>query len=385
MGFETMRGEPDFRRDSERGFTLMTTSLCLFVIISMMGLAVDLGRVYISRNEAQTFTDAAALAAATRLNGTSAGITAAQNEVDNNPNRWNFATSSFSGVTTEYTINRTTWYTSGTAPAGSKFVRVTAPTNSVGIYFLRVLGLSSSMNVASTTTAGIQTPTTAPQGVFPFAPLAKDVNGPNYGYTEGQVLTLLWPSSVGSNGNVRMNNLCPIDQNLPSLNAVQAGTTADRGYIQATSASAIAAAIEDDHMDYTVTVGQAVSRSGGVKSQDVNGSVADRVAQDSSSTGPSLCMIATPDPVASAACWAQNKGIYDSYKANHDAKPNRRVVVVPIISNATDATALGFVKVFLPKNQPNNPNDAKCAMYIGPADDPSGKDGSGTNIVRIIQ
>jgi Flp pilus assembly protein TadG len=363
MGFETMRGEPDFRGNSERGFTLMTTSLCLFVIISMMGLAVDLGRVYISRNEAQAFTDAAALAGASRLNGTAAGITAAQNQVTNNPNRWNFATSSFTGVTTEYSANQTTWFPSGTAPTGSKYVRVTAPTNSVGIYFLRVLGLANSMNVASRTTAGIQTPTSAPQGVFPFAPLAKNPNGPNYGYSAGDELTLLWPSSVGSNGPVKMNNLCQADQNQASLAAIQNGSTSDRGYIQDTAASAIAAAIVDDHMDYTVTVGQAVSRSGGVKSNDVTASIAARVAQDSDS----------------------NQNNYATYIANHDSTPLRRVVLVPIINNATQANVLAFVKVFLPPSQPHNPNDAKCAIYIGPADTPTGNDATGSNMIRLLQ
>ena len=358
MGFETKQ-----RKYSERGFTLMTTGICIFVIISMMGLAVDLGRVYITRNEAQAFTDAAALAAAARLNSTAAGITAAQAQVDSSPNRWNFATASFTGVTTEYSVDQTTWATSATAPAGSKYVRVTAPSNSVGIYFLRVLGLSNSMNVASRTIAGIQSPTTAPQGVFPFAPLAKNGNGPNYGYSKGDVLTLLWPSSVGSNGPVKLQNLCPIDQNQASLAAVQNGTTADRGYIQDTSASAIAAAIEDDHMDYTVTVGSAVSRSGGVKSQDVTGSIANRVAQDSDS----------------------NQSNYDTYIANHDSTPLRRVVLVPIIDNASNSNVLAFVKVFLPPSQRNNPNDAKCAMYIGPADTPTGNDASGSNLIRLLQ
>jgi Predicted membrane protein len=363
MGFSKMRQKIESREHSERGFTLMTTGICIFVIISMMGLAVDLGRVYISRNEAQAFTDAAALAAASRLNGTTAGITAAQSEVTNNPNRWNFATTSFSGVTTEYSVDQATWVSSATAPVGSKYVRVTAPSNSVGVYFLRVLGLSSSMNVASRTIAGMRAPTTAGEGVFPFAPLAKNGNGPNYGYSRGDVLTLLWPSSVGSNGPVKLNNLCPIDQNQASLASVQNGTTSDRGYIQDTSASAIAAAIEDDHMDYTVSQGSPVSRSGGVKSQDVTGSIANRVAQDS-------------DP---------NQNTYDTYIANHDSTPYRRIVLVPIIDNAQNAVVLGFVKVFLPPSQRNNPNDAKCAMYIGPADTPTGNPASGDNLIRLLQ
>ncbi|HUS05670.1 MAG TPA: pilus assembly protein TadG-related protein [Bryobacteraceae bacterium] len=350
---------------SERGFTLMTTGLSIFIIVSTMGLAFDMGRVYISRNEAQAFTDSAALGAAARLNGTQAGVTAAQAEVTNNPNRWNMASSAFSGVTTEFSTDQTSWVSTPAASAipNTRYVRVTAPSNSVTISFMRVLGLASSMTVASRTIAGTQMPTTESQGVFPFAPLAKNSNGPNYGYSKGDELTLLWPSSVGSNGNVKLNNLCQVDQNQAALAAVQNGTTADRGYIQDTSASAIASAIEDDHMDYTVSVGLEVSRSGGVKSNDVTGSIANRVAQDSDS----------------------NTSNYDTYIANHNGTPLRRVVIVPIINNAAQAVVLGFVKVFLPPSQPRNPNDSKCAMYIGPADSATGTDGTGSNQTRLMQ
>src|SRR5215471_21585792 len=44
------------------GFTLIATALCITSLLGMLGLAVDLGRVYIAKNEAQSFTDSAALA-----------------------------------------------------------------------------------------------------------------------------------------------------------------------------------------------------------------------------------------------------------------------------------------------------------------------------------
>jgi hypothetical protein len=331
----------------------------------MMGLAIDFGRVYTTRNEVQTFTDSAALSAVTRLNGTSAGISAARSAVTANPNRWYFGSKQFTNVSTEFSANRTTWEANPATAASVRYVRVTAPTNSVAIYFLNAMlpNAARSLNVAATSTAGVQVPSSNSQGVFPFAPLAKNLTGPNFGYVKGNELTLLWPSSVGSNGNVKMNNLCAIDRNQAALDAVQAGTTADRGYIQETSASAIAAAIEDDHMDYTVTLNEAVSRTGGVKSNDVAGALAARIAQDADHT--------TDD--------------YDTYVANHNATALRRIVVVPIVNNATDAIVLGFAKVFLPSNQPRNPNDAKCAMYIGPADLPTGNSNNGDNSLRLLQ
>jgi len=95
----------------------------------------------------------------------------------------------------------------------------------------------------------------------------------------------------------------------------------------------------------------------------VKQSLAERVAQDSS----------------------PNESNYQRYLDNHDAGPLRRVVVVPIISNATDAIVLGFAKVFLPPSQPPNPNDAKCAMYIGPATGPVGNTATGANFVRLLE
>jgi uncharacterized membrane protein len=40
-------------------------------LLGMVGLAIDLGRMYIAKSEAQSFVDSAALAAAAQLNGTS--------------------------------------------------------------------------------------------------------------------------------------------------------------------------------------------------------------------------------------------------------------------------------------------------------------------------
>src|SRR5690349_24730694 len=86
----------------ESGFTLIATAVCLIALIGMLGLAVDLGRVYITKNEAQAFTDAAALAAARCLNGKASGITNANAAVTAtmSTNRWNMATTSFSSGNT---------------------------------------------------------------------------------------------------------------------------------------------------------------------------------------------------------------------------------------------------------------------------------------------
>ncbi len=353
-----------FKR-AERGFVLIGVAVSVVILLGMLGLVFDIGRSLVAKNEAQAFTDSAALAAARRLNGLQTGVDMAREEVVNSRNRWNFASRTFAGVQVEFSRDKVAWSAMPSAPLTNvKYVRVTAPTNPLGMLFLPVVRTKDMMNVRARSVAGIELGTTFQQGVFPFAPFAKDTNGPNFGYNFGDELTLLWPSSVGSNGeSVKMNNLCLADRNQAALDAVREGRTADRGYIQENSAAAIAAAIEDDHMNYTVTLGMPVNRSGGVKTTDVNKSLADRVAQDTS----------------------PNESNYHKYISNHDESPMRRIVVVPIISDAVNSIVLGFVRVFLPPQQPKNPNDAKCAMFIGPADEPPGHLGNGINAIRLVE
>jgi Flp pilus assembly protein TadG len=353
----------------KNGFVLVATGVSVVVLLGMLGLVMDLGRTFITKNEAQAFTDAAALSAASKLNSTLAGVTAAQNAVNDSTNTWNFASQAFTSVTTEFSVDKVTWTSADTSPATVKYVRVIAPSNSVTMTVIRaVSGTSEAITVAARSIAGVELPTSFPQGVFPFAPIAHDPDDlVNFGYSPGDELTLLWPASVGSEGEAKLNNLCQSDRNLAALDAVKAGITAERGYIQETSASAIAAAIEDDHMDYTVTLGESVNRSGGVKLTDVYQSLQDRVDQDSSSS-----VVA-----------------YEGYMSGHDVAPLRRLVIVPIINDALDgvghSVVLGFAYVFLPPSQPHNPNDSKCATYIGPATLPQGNLGNGSNVVRLIE
>ena len=62
------------RRD---GFTLIASAACALMVFGMAGLAVDIGRMYITKNEAQSYSDAAAVSAAMQLNGTAYGLTSA--------------------------------------------------------------------------------------------------------------------------------------------------------------------------------------------------------------------------------------------------------------------------------------------------------------------
>src|SRR5512138_1677908 len=119
------------RRSPEKGFVLIAVAISILIIVAMLGMAIDLGRAFITKNEAQAFTDAAALAAARELNGTSSGVTAATNAVAVSANRWNMATRAFTGVVTEFSADRANWTATPITASDLRYVRVTAASNSL--------------------------------------------------------------------------------------------------------------------------------------------------------------------------------------------------------------------------------------------------------------
>ena len=124
----------------------------LFLLLAMIGMAFDFGRVYVARNEVQVYTDAAALTAATQLNGTIEGLAAARQAVAALPGRWNFGNSPITGTQVEFSADGKRWIKApeqGLPPDQLNLVRVSAPANQVEITFLRVVGTASSMTVAS--------------------------------------------------------------------------------------------------------------------------------------------------------------------------------------------------------------------------------------------
>src|SRR5512140_3004937 len=101
--------------------------MCMFLLLAVVGMAFDMGRVYIARNEAQIFADAAAMTAAKQLDGTAAGLARARAMVAALPNRWNLGTENFTGVVTEFSTDGQQWDVEPKDTAGLQFARVTAP------------------------------------------------------------------------------------------------------------------------------------------------------------------------------------------------------------------------------------------------------------------
>jgi uncharacterized membrane protein len=115
-------------------------SVAMLLLLAVIGMAFDLGRIYIARNEAQVFTDSAAMTAAARLDGTEQGLARARTSVARLPMRWNLGTQPFAGVVVEFSADGSRWDAEPKEPGGLTMARVTAPANSVDIVFLRAVG-----------------------------------------------------------------------------------------------------------------------------------------------------------------------------------------------------------------------------------------------------
>jgi uncharacterized membrane protein len=137
----------------QRGFVLIAMSVTMLLLLAVIGLAFDLGRVYIARNEAQIFTDAAAMAAASKLDGTAAGITRARAAVARLPIRWNLGTQEFTGVVVEFSATGEKWERNPKDAPAITLARVTAPANQVEITFLRAVGGPDKLTVPARSAA----------------------------------------------------------------------------------------------------------------------------------------------------------------------------------------------------------------------------------------
>jgi hypothetical protein len=351
------------------GFMMIVTAASLFVFVGMLGLAADLGRVFIVKSEAQAFADLGSLAAARHLNGKQSGITAAQTEITNSTsNKWNFGTQSFpSAVTTvEFSTSASgAWSTAPGSAANVAFVRLTV-TPAVPLSFMPVLGTASTQTVMGRAIAGVVPQQFPLGGYLPFTPFAHNNTDPNFGYSVGQEYGFLWPGNVNNK-----NNACAGDQtNWPQYDMSDQVSGSTRGYFELQAASAIADAILGGKQTLPLQVGDILNMTNGQKQAEQNALV-QRADYDTDQTAYS--------PVTT--------GIAPPYAGN-----GMRLVVMPVNSgpNANPAfQVLGFSAWLLPMSFPNGGNKAWCAIYMGSRTE--GGDGgnpfnvAGAYVVRLQQ
>jgi hypothetical protein len=333
-------------------------------MVAVVGLAVDLGRMYIVRNEAQAYADSVAMKAALELDGTPAGLARARTAVAAATNRWHFGNSSFAGTLLDFgaTANGA-WSPNPAFATGLMFARVRATTNPP-LYFMPIVGQSSRGVVRAAAIAGQIPKMGFREGSFPFSPMAHDASDPNFGLIRGFHYTLRWAASP----RLHHNNVCYGDDGGWVVAAATASGE-ERGYIEETSSDLIREAIEGDYQTRPLEVGDTVTMTGGTK-QTQQDSLINRVLQDTDSVS-----------------WT-----YAEYVAQGTGN-GRRLVFVPINTWSPEYRVVGFAAFFLrvPSiyQTATGGNKPFCAEYVGPYVQGSSHQGAGgaagVYVVRLVQ
>ena len=121
---------------SERGFVLIATSIALVILLALAGVGIDFGRMYVIRGELQSFADAAAIAAASRLDGTAGGLEKARQApsylaTGTHAMKWDMGTQPITDFATSFakgdaTPDAKTWQEAPQDASDCRFVRVVA-------------------------------------------------------------------------------------------------------------------------------------------------------------------------------------------------------------------------------------------------------------------
>ncbi len=327
------------QQNRRRGYTLLMTGMSLFAVMGMTALAVDLGRMYVARNEAQTHADAAALDAVLELDGTMAGLQRARNVAAAGVNRWDFASRTFQGTAVEFaTAADGPWQQNPATASGYRYARIRSRAD-VPLTFIRLFVSDSTSRVGATAVAGQEYLFRIREGLFPFSPFAHNATAPNYGLVPGQHYTLRWASNPKLNGN----NTCKGDRTQTMIDLAQAGGGDERGFIESTSASLIRQTILYDYQTVTRVIGESVVMTGGAK-QTMRDALIERVNQDS-------------DTAANSFAEYASRGLGNG----------RRLVAAPMNTGSPNYRIVQIGAFFLLRGSeyPSGGNKPFCAEFVG--------------------
>jgi hypothetical protein len=333
-----------------------------FVLFGALGMAVDIGRVLIGKSEVQAFCDSAALAATLQMNGTSGGITAAQNAVTNNANSWNLDSTRVSNPTVDFATSPSgPWSSNPGSATGYIYARVQA-TVPVNLFFIPVIVSQQLQNVSARAVAGQIAQPGIQQGLDPYSVVGPNPSDPNFGLVVGQQYDIQWPQYNGSRGGCGPSNPaqcfvqppCSGESTTSMQEVVQNWGASINGYWGSNSNSTIDQEVLDEVQLQAVQTGGDIVMSTGNKNAEAV-ALDTRVNEDGD----------IPD-----------NGV-DAYQQNllHNG---RRLIALPIVTpvvvgGVAEGYVLGYGSFLLISNSHNpsdyytsgNGNDPFCAIYAG--------------------
>ena len=361
-------------------------------------MAVDIGKMFIAKNETQAYCDSAALSAALALDGTTTGIANAQTAVANSANTWNLGSTTVSSPTVEFsTAAAGPWSANPNPATGYSYarVRVTVPMN---LYFMPAVTGLFTQNISSSATAAQVAITSFTQGLSPYSAIALNNNvNQNFGLVAGNSYDIHWPNvSNGANcdpsnqnkiDNCFISSPCSGDTFAAKQSVLNNWQSSQAGFWGSNSNNTIQQEILNVIQIEAVSVGTNIEPvlSGGNKQSEA-GYLDQRASQDIST-----------DYVVPQHYGDNDLTTVTTY--NSGVHNGRRLLPVPVVlpSTTTNTTVVGYGSFLLLSNgassnyyQHNtNGNSPYCALYVGPYQ--VGGTGTGTGgttgatYVKLIQ
>lgn len=349
-------------RTRESGYLLLTMAFSAIVLFAVLGMAVDIGRVFIGKSEVQAFSDSASLSAARSLDGTTDGITAAQTAVANNANTWNLDTARISNYQVDFAQSAAgPWIQSPNPATGYIYARVQG-TVPVTLYFIRVLVPQASQNVASLSVAGQIAQQELKRGLGPYSAVGPDPSDPvNFGLVRGNQYDIQWPAYNGNrngcnNGNPQqcfVSPPCGGESHTSEQEVTQQWGASVNGYWGSNANSTIDQEVINAIQLQVVDTGSNIVMSSGNKNAEAT-ALDTRTNEDGDLTDN------TPS----------------SYLAN-TSHNGRRLIALPIltpvqVNGSAEGDVLGYGAFLLLSNgnpsnfyTAGNGNDPFCAVYVG--------------------
>jgi len=345
----------------KRGFVLITMAVAAIALIGMLGLAVDVGRMFIAKNETQNYCDSAALAAALALDGTTAGVTSAKDAVANSANVWNLNTTTVKNPVVTFATSLAGPFVASPSPADGYNVARVSATVPMQLYFIPVLVAQTTTNVASSATAAQVALTSVPRGLAPYTAVSTNTTGPNFGMVVGNSYSIHWPQFNSNRLNCpQIPNDCfnsppCADDTAASKAAVVANWgESNSGFWGSNSNSVITQEVLDLIQIQQLAVGTNINPilTNGTKQSEAK-ILDQRVSQDVNTTGD----ITVADYLAGA----------------HNG---RRLLAVPVVdpTDPSTTTVIGYGVFLLLANGPGTStyyksitdgNKPYCALYAG--------------------
>lgn len=320
----------------ERGSITIMTAIFSLLLLLMVGLTIDVSRIYLVRTELQNAADAAALTAARELNGGSSGIddavTQATSVISNNQGLRGKTNVTITTVEFAVNVGDNPYMSAAAARSVAstiRFVRVTtAAATTTSLFASSALGVSHTETKQATAGMSVEL-----NGICDFFPAAVGLNNPTP--TAGTLMTLKF--AQGSGNTATINDMDYIVLDVPCISGNGDTETARLAAGEPCACSSLGANI---HM----TPSSNFANGGSAAGDGMN----TRFGVYANGYGNNLVASSFPSDTNAV------EGItYAQYVAGNPTDGNnRRLIVAPIIApgsypSTTDGRILAWGKFFL--------------------------------------